>query len=77
MSQVLEAVVHRFGKHVRVNGRLCLSSNGDQVLASVFTALGWSDPHPLDVAWRAPVVEAATVEAPERAVLKPSKGRLG
>ncbi len=74
--KVLEHVAHRFAKHVRVNGVLCLSPNGDPALVRVFSELGWSDPHPIE-AVAEPVLVAATVEAPERAVMPSAKGRRG
>lgn len=79
MSQaVLAHLVHRFARQVRQNGVLCLSANGDPALVAAFHALGWSDPCPLGHALvRDTVVEAATVEAPERAVMPKSRGRLG
>lgn len=80
MSQaVLEHLIHRFASQARVNGRLCLSSNGDPALVSAFKAVGWSDPHPIDAdpIEDEPVYEAAAVEAPERAVMSAPKKRLG
>ncbi len=78
MSKVLEQIVHRYAKQIRVNGVLCLSANGDQALVEVFKALGWSDPYPIDKAARheAPL-ETATLEAPERAVMPGPKKRHG
>lgn len=73
MSQaVLEQIIRRFASQCRVNGVLCLTSNGDPALVSAFAALGWSDPYPVEpdiVPAPEPVLEAATVEAPERAVM--------
>ena len=76
---VLEHLAHRFASQVRANGILCLSANGDPALVKLFAALGWADPHPIE---SAPVLEAvaevaATLRAPERAVLKAPKGRIG
>jgi len=71
---ILEQIVHRYAKQVRANGRLCLSTNGDPTLLAVFKELGWTDPHILDAE---PELEAATVEAPERAVMPTAKGRRG
>ena len=76
MSQILESIAHRYCKQVRVGGVLCLSTNGDPVLVGVFKELGWSDPYAIE-AVSEPVLEAATVEAPERAVMPKAKGRLG
>jgi hypothetical protein len=73
----LEHLIRRFGTQVRHNGVLCLCSNGDPALVAAFAELGWPDPCPIDGPPVAPVLEAAVVEAPERAVLPKPKGRLG
>jgi hypothetical protein len=69
---VLAQIIRRFGTQVRVNGVLCLCSNGDPALVAAFAALGWPDPCPID---RDGPLEAATVIAPERAVLNSPKRR--
>lgn len=73
--KALEHLIRRFGKEVRVGGRLCISANGDPALVAAFVELGWSDPHPIEPGEAPP--EAAVIEAPERAVLPRPKGRLG
>ncbi len=71
--QVLAHVAHRFASQVRVNGVLCLSSNGDPVLVRVFAELGWSDPQPIDS-----IPEPVKAQPPiERAVLDPPVRRRG
>ena len=73
MLSTLEHIAHRFGAQVRSNGVLCLSANGDPALVRVFKDLGWADPHPIEAVRE----EAAVLLAPERAVLKAPKGRVG
>lgn len=77
MSRALTLLVHRFGLQVRHDGVLCLSSNGDPALVAAFADLGWPDPCPVDRAFFNPELEAATLEAPERAVMPAAKGRRG
>lgn len=77
MPQALAQIIHRFATQVRVGGVLCLSSNGDPALVAAFAALGWPDPCPIDRAVFNPEPEAATVEAPARAVMPDAKGRRG
>jgi hypothetical protein len=77
-ADVLAQIVHRFATQVRVGGTLCLSSNGDPALVAAFKALGWSEPYPIEPsAFVEPAEEAATVEAPERAVMPSPRGRRG
>ena len=70
--QILAHVAHRFASQVRVNGVLCLSSNGDPALVRAFAELGWSDPQPID-AIPAPI----KAQPIERAVLEPPVRRRG
>jgi hypothetical protein len=69
--EIIEALIRRHAPHISVNGESCLSSNGDAILVAAFKALGWSDPY-----HERPALEAATVEAPERAVLPKAEGRI-
>lgn len=77
--RTLEHLIRRFGTPIRVNGVLCVCSNGDPALVAAFKELGWSDPHPIDAdSVEAPAVEeAAAIEAPERAVMSAPKKRIG
>jgi len=70
---VIEHLVRRFAKQTRVNGVLCLTSNGDPALVTAFAALDWSDPYPIEAVVEGPL-EAAVVEAPETAVLESPEG---
>ncbi len=79
MSQVvLEQIIRRFAKQLRVGGRLCLTANDDPALVSAFKAVGWSDPYPIEPAEVVPdeaPLEVAVDEAPERAVMPGPKKR--
>jgi hypothetical protein len=69
--EIIEALIRRHATHISVNGESCLSSNGDAILVAAFKALGWPDPY-----HDTPVLEAATVEAPEHAVLPKAERRI-
>jgi hypothetical protein len=73
-NTALAHLIHRFGTQVRINGELCLCSNGDPALSAAFAALGWSDPMPVAAAVL-DEPETATVESPERAVLSGGKAK--
>lgn len=70
---LLEKFARRHARQISVDGALGLSTAGDPLLMEAFAELGWSDPH-VD---HAVAPEAAILEAPERAVMPKSRGRLG
>ena len=80
MSQdVLKLILRRYARRITVNGVTCLSSNGDPTLIAVFEAAGVEDGSPLEdePAAEEPPLEAATLEAPEHAVLETPEGHVG
>ena len=74
MDPLLVALCRRYARQISVGGILMLTHDGDPLLSALFARVGWKNQHH-DVP-DIPVVEAATVVAPERAVLPKPKGRI-
>lgn len=72
---IIEQFVRRYARRTTQNGLVVISTNGDALFQSAFTRLGWSDPY-LDPTLLPRGEEAATVDAPERAVAPKPKGRF-
>lgn len=73
---IIEHFVRRYARRTTRNGEPVIITNGDGLFKAAFKHLGWDDPHP-EHQKSVPVVEiAATVEAPEKAVLPKPKGRF-
>lgn len=71
---LLELFARRGAKRTTRNGRVVLVTDGDPLLVEAFKQLHWSDPHEEPTARSE---EAATVTAPERAVLPRPDGYRG
>lgn len=69
-ASLLELFARRGAKRTTRNGRVVLVTDGDPLLVEAFKQLRWADPY------EAPE-EAATVTAPERAVLPRPTGHRG
>lgn len=75
---IVEQLVRSFARRISKDGAVALISNGHPALVAAFQHLGWSDPYIDPHLLPKPVLRevAATVTAPERAVLPRPKGRV-